>query len=97
MRVLAKAPIEILHGVGTFIYEWYWLPLLLVYLAIIATILIENRNPAKTIAWILVIVFIPIAGIIIYYLFGQKFQKVKVFRVQNRERDRKSTRLNSSH
>ncbi len=90
MHVLANATIDILRGVGAFIYQWYWVPLLLVYVAIIATILIENRNPAKTIAWILVIVFIPIAGIVIYYLFGQKFQKVKVFRVQDRE---KHTRL----
>lgn len=86
MYVLAKATIDILHDAGAFIYQWYWIPLLLVYVAIIATILIENRNPAKTIAWILVIVFIPIVGIIVYYLFGQKFQKVKVFRVQDREK-----------
>ena len=86
MHMLAKTPIDILHGVGTFIYHWYWVPLLLVYVAIIATILIENRNPTKTIAWILVIVFIPLVGIVIYYLFGQKFKKVNVFRVQDRER-----------
>jgi len=93
MRVLAKAPIDILHGVGTFIYQWYWVPLLLVYLAIIATILIENRNPTKTIAWILVIVFIPVVGIVTYYLFGQKFRKVKVFRVQDRERHNRVVRF----
>src|SRR5690606_38283797 len=90
MHVLANATIDILHGIGAFIYQWYWVPLLLVYVAIIATILIENRNSGKTNAWILVIVFIPIAGIVIYCLFGQKFQKVKVFRVQDRE---KHTRL----
>lgn len=66
--------------------QWYWVPLLLIYLAIITTILIENRNPAKTIAWIMVIVFLPVVGIMVYYLFGQKFKKIKVFRIQNRER-----------
>jgi len=86
-------PIDILHGVGAFVYQWYWIPLLLVYVAIIATILIENRNPSKTIAWILIIVFIPIVGVITYYLFGQKFRKVKVFRVQDRERHNRMVRF----
>ncbi|WP_353129179.1 cardiolipin synthase [Parapedobacter pyrenivorans] len=80
------AIVNTLQELGTFIYQWYWVPLLLIYLAVIATILIENRNPAKTIAWIMVIVFLPILGVIIYYLFGQKFKKVKVFRVQDREK-----------
>src|SRR5690606_398940 len=44
---------------------------------------IENRNPTKTIAWILVIVFIPLVGIILYYLFGQKFRKVQNVRMGN--------------
>ncbi len=86
MFILGNATIDILHQIGAFIYQWYWVPLLLVYVAVILTILIENRNPSKTIAWVLVIVFIPIVGIITYYLFGQKFRKVKVFRVQGRER-----------
>lgn len=66
-----------------FIADWYWLPLLLIYLTIIITILIENRNPTKTIAWILVIVFIPLVGVILYYLFGQKFRKIQAFRALN--------------
>lgn len=77
--------VQTLHQIGAFIYQWYWIPLLLVYVAIIVTILIENRNPTKTIAWIMVIVFLPVIGIVIYYFFGQKFKKIKVFRVQNRE------------
>ncbi|SKB58801.1 cardiolipin synthase [Parapedobacter luteus] len=77
---------QTLHQIGTFIYQWYWLPLLLVYLAIMVTILIENRNPSKTIAWIMVIVFLPVIGIAIYYFFGQKFKKVQTFRSQNQER-----------
>lgn len=85
--MLEKTSVDmLLHELGGFIFQWSWVPLLLVYIAIIATILIENRNPTKTIAWILVIVFLPVVGIITYYLFGQKFKKVKVFRVQDRAR-----------
>lgn len=63
-----------------FIRQWYWIPLLIVYLGVILTILIENRNPTKTIAWLLVIILLPVLGMVIYYLFGQKFVKVKDFR-----------------
>jgi len=77
---------QTLHQVGTFLAQWYWIPLLLVYMAILITILIENRNPTKTIAWIMVIVFLPVVGVVIYYFFGQKFKKVKEFRNQNREK-----------
>ncbi len=75
-----------LHQVGNFVSQWYWLPLLLVYLAIIATILIENRNPSKTIAWIMVIVFLPVIGMVIYYLFGQQFKRMKILKVQEKEK-----------
>ncbi len=69
--------------------QWYWLPLAFVYITIILTILIENRQPAKTIAWILVILLLPGAGIVFYYLFGQKFKKVKIFRGKNKEQNLK--------
>lgn len=65
--------------------EWYWIPLAIIYIGVVLTILIENRQPAKTIAWILVILLLPIVGIIVYYLFGQKFKKVKTFRGRNKE------------
>ncbi|KGE15801.1 phospholipase D/transphosphatidylase [Sphingobacterium deserti] len=68
---------EHLQPILEFIQHWYWIPLLLFYFGVISTILIENRNPTKTISWVLVIVFLPIMGLLLYYLFGQKFNKVK--------------------
>lgn len=44
--------------------------LLIVILGIIFVIVSENRNPVKTIAWCLVLVFMPVAGIVLYILFG---------------------------
>jgi len=41
--------------------------------------LIENGKPEKTIAWILIIVFLPVIGLIVYFFFGQKFNKEKNF------------------
>ena len=49
----------------------HWIYLLL-YMAImipaIITVLMDNRQPAKTMAWILVLCFMPVVGII-FYLF----------------------------
>src|SRR5690606_35657065 len=60
-----------------FLKQWYWVPILLLYIGVLSTILIENRNPTKTMSWILVIIFLPVIGLLLYYFFGQKFRKVK--------------------
>ncbi|NGM74474.1 cardiolipin synthase [Sphingobacterium sp. SGL-16] len=68
-----------------FVVNWYWVPLLILYAGIIGAILIENRNPTKTVAWILVIIFLPFVGVVLYYFFGQKFVKVKKIKRINRQ------------
>ena len=47
---------------------------LLYFLIIIGTIMIvvlDNRNPVKTMAWVLVLFFLPIVGLIFYFFFGR--------------------------
>ncbi|MCY4780699.1 cardiolipin synthase [Sphingobacterium sp. UT-1RO-CII-1] len=78
---------EILDSFLHIFKEWYWLPILLLYIGVISTILIENRNPSKTMAWIMVIVFLPIVGLLIYYFFGQKFSKVNRIKKSNHMQD----------
>lgn len=46
--------------------------MLLIYASIIITILSENRNPSKSLAYILVLIFLPVAGLLIYYFVGRK-------------------------
>ena len=38
-------------------------------------VLVDNRQPAKTMAWILVLAFMPFVGIIFYIFFGQNTRK----------------------
>ena len=64
----------------SFVKEWSWIPLTIIYLSTILTILFNNGNPTKTMAWILVIVFLPIVGVIIYFFFGQGFKKEQYFK-----------------
>lgn len=71
---------EHLHTVWLFIEKWYWVPLTIANIVIIVTILIENRNPPKTLAWIMIIVFVPVIGIILYFFFGRDFQREKYFK-----------------
>ena len=63
-----------------FLKEWYWIPLTIIYVTIIFSILIDNKNPTKTMAWILVIIFVPIIGVVLYYFFGQDFKKDLYFK-----------------
>ncbi|MFY9153778.1 MAG: cardiolipin synthase [Prolixibacteraceae bacterium] len=51
--------------------------LTVVFIAIL--IILENRNPVKTISWILVLVLLPFLGIVIYLFFGQEYRKTKMF------------------
>lgn len=41
-------------------------------MGVIITILSENRNPSKSLAYILVIVFLPVVGLLVYYFVGKK-------------------------
>jgi len=60
------------QAIWDFIKEWYWVPMLLIYAGIIITILGENRNPAKSLAYILVLTFLPVIGLLVYYFVGRK-------------------------
>jgi cardiolipin synthase len=51
--------------------------LTVVFIAIL--IILENRNPVKTISWILILVLLPFAGIVFYLFFGQEYRKTKMY------------------
>lgn len=49
--------------------------------AIIGTIVVvvlDNRNPVKTMAWILILMFLPIVGLIFYFFFGRSQRRERV-------------------
>jgi cardiolipin synthase len=39
----------------------------------------QRGDPMKTIAWLLVIVFLPVIGIVLYFFFGKNYRKEKMF------------------
>lgn len=59
----------------------HWIFLVIYVIAILATsitVLMDNRQPAKTMAWILVLCFVPVVGIVLYFFFGQNTRKEKM-------------------
>ncbi len=49
-----------------------------VIIGTIAVIILDNRNPFRTLAWVLVLIFIPIVGLILYFFFGRNQQRERV-------------------
>lgn len=47
-------------------------------LGIILMLLMENRSPVKSIAWIFVLILLPVAGLLLYILVGKSFRKKMV-------------------
>ncbi|MDT8401026.1 MAG: cardiolipin synthase [Bacteroidales bacterium] len=52
---------------------------LITVIVVCLVIIFENRAPVKTLSWVLVISLIPVAGIILYFFFGQNYRKRKIF------------------
>ena len=46
----------------------------LTVLAVIVLVLSENRNPVKSMAWVLVLVLLPVLGLLIYFIFGHSLK-----------------------
>ncbi len=54
--------------------------------AIIGVVVSENRNPVKTLAWITVLVLLPVVGIILYIFFGRSLRHVRMISRKKRLR-----------
>ena len=42
------------------------------------TVLMDRRQPAKTMAWMLVLIFAPAVGVVLYIFFGQNIRKERI-------------------
>lgn len=74
----------------------YDLLTLLYALSIIATIIViigENRNPVKSLAWVTVLILLPIVGMVLYLFFGRSLKGRKLISRKNRRRLTASSQL----
>ena len=42
-------------------------------------VMLDNRQPVKTIAWILFLFLVPVVGLVFYYFFGQNIRRERRF------------------
>ena len=67
-----------------FIVDNIWISLLILnYIIALGTaifIVLHNRNPTKTLSFILALIALPFIGIFVYYFFGQEYRKSKIFK-----------------
>lgn len=50
----------------------------LTIIGLVLLILLENRNPLKTIPWVIVLIFVPGIGLIFYYFFGRENRRLRI-------------------
>ena len=49
---------------------WLEVFFILLLVGVCLALITENRHPVKTLAWILLLVFVPGVGLVLYYLVG---------------------------
>ena len=63
--------------------------------AIIGVVVSENRNPVKTLAWVTVLVLLPVVGIILYIFFGRSLRHIRM--ISRKKRLKLTNRYDIKH
>jgi len=66
--------VQATHVVGTIFNIVY----IGVIIGTIIVVILDNRNPVKTIAWVLILMFLPLVGLIFYFFFGRSTRREKL-------------------
>src|SRR5665647_2806545 len=56
-----------MHWLG-FVPWWIWVPYLIVWLYVMATLIMEDREPADTLAWAFALLLVPVLGMVFYFI-----------------------------
>lgn len=83
----------ILAELFPYAHQIYNVLYVLTVLAIIALVVSENRNPVKSLAWVTILILLPIVGIILYLFFGRSLKSVRMISRKNRRRLRGGERM----
>lgn len=84
------------------VYLIFQILFVITIIGVIIVIISENRNPVKTLAWILVLLLLPVVGLIVYYFFGEDHRKKrlisrKMHKKLNRNSIERSERMEVLH
>ncbi|GAB6011689.1 cardiolipin synthase [Viscerimonas tarda] len=76
---------------GNNIYLIFQLLYILTAIGVVIVVISENRNPLKTISWVLILLLLPLLGLIIYWFFGEDNRKHRLIsRKMKKKLNRKS-------
>lgn len=76
--------------------SWYYIVGIIYFLLLIIVclrVIYETRSATKTMAYLLLIIFIPVAGMIFYILFGVNYWKLKLYNKKSREDEKLLNKL----
>lgn len=71
-------------------YPWVYYLLMVIYvitiIVILSVVITENRNPVKSLAWVTVLLVVPVVGIVLYIFFGRSIKNKRMITRRNRKR-----------
>lgn len=53
---------------------------------VVVVILSQNRNPVKSLAWVTVLLLLPMVGLVLYFFFGQSLKNTRMMSRRNKRR-----------
>ena len=66
----------------TSVYWWATIIVVAAYaLTVIACIIVvlrENRNPIRSLAWVIALIFLPVGGLVFYLFFGRSLKNMRM-------------------
>ncbi len=80
---------NILPHIGESLYTVCYILYAATILSTILVIITENRNPVKSLSWVLVLVFLPLVGLILYLFFGQNLHSKRMVSHRTKRKLRK--------
>ena len=70
--------------------EWTFIAIAVVYtitvFSIIGVVISENRNPVKSLAWITVLLLLPVIGLVLYAFFGRSMKSKRLISNKNKKK-----------
>lgn len=55
-------------------------------LCVIVVVISENRNPLKTLGWVMALLLFPVGGVVLYFVFGRSIRNVRMISRRNRRK-----------
>lgn len=79
-----------IHYASISLASWLFVLLIVIYAATIIScivvVLSENRNPIRSLAWVLALIFLPVVGLIFYMFFGRSLRNLHMISRHNKRR-----------